>query len=74
MDDRLSNFFKSNQTNNINLPNANYDWTTDSMKYTPQQIGKMPAWIVTLKEKFQLQMTPPDLIDVNSFSDAKACI
>ena len=35
----LSNFFKLNQTNNINLPNANYDWTTDSMKYTAQQIG-----------------------------------
>ena len=39
------------------------------MKYTAQQIGEMPTWIVTLKENFQLQMTPPDLIDVNSSSD-----
>lgn len=65
----LSNFFKSNQTNNIKLPNANYNRTTDSMKYTTQQIGEMPSWIVTLEEHFQLQMTPPHLIDVNSFSD-----
>ena len=65
----LSDFYKSGQTNNIELPSANYDWTTDSMKYTAQQIGEMPSLIVTLKEKFQLQLTPPDLIDVNSFSE-----
>lgn len=59
-------FYKSGQANNIELPSANYDWTTDSMKYTAQQIGEMPYWIVTLKENFQLQLTPPNLIDVSS--------
>ena len=42
----------------------NYDWTTDLMKYTARQIGEMLSSIVTLKENFQLQLTPPDLIDV----------
>lgn len=62
----LSDFYKSGQANNTQLPSANNDWTTDSMKYTAQQIGEMPSWIVTLKENFQLQLTRPDLIDVNS--------
>lgn len=34
----LSDFYKSGQTNNIELPSGNYEWTTDSMKYTSQQI------------------------------------
>lgn len=28
----------------------------------------MPSWIFTLKENFQLQLTPPDLTGVSSFS------
>ena len=65
----LSDFYKSGQTNNIELPSADYDWTADSMKYSSQQIGEMPSWILTLKENFQLQLTTADLTDVNSFSE-----
>ena len=49
---------------NIELPNVTYDWTTDSMKCSARQIGEMLSSLVTLKENLQLQLTPPDLIDV----------
>ena len=65
----LSEFYKSSQKLNNELPNSNYDWTIDSMKYTAQQIGEMPSWIVTLKENFHLSLTPTDVINVESFSE-----
>ena len=65
----LSEFYKSSQKLNNELPNSNYDWTIDSMKYTTQQIGEMPSWIVTLKENFHLSLTPTDVINVESFSE-----
>ena len=65
----LSEFYKSSQKLNNELPNSNYDWTIDSMKYTAQQIGEMPSWIVTLKENFQPSLTPTDVINVESFSE-----
>ena len=39
------------------------------MKFTAQQIGEMPSWIVTLKENFQPPLTHPDLINVESFRE-----
>ena len=65
----LSEFYKSSQKLNNELPNSNYDWTIHSMKYTAQQIGEMPSWIVTLKENFHLSLTPTDVINVESFSE-----
>ena len=56
MDDYIKFFQVKPVKPNVNLPNANYDWTTDSMKYTAQQIGEMPTWIVTLKENFQMSI------------------
>ena len=66
----LSEFYKtSKQTNNNLVPHSNFDWTSDSMKYTAHQIGEMPSWLCKSKENCEQILTPTNYINISSFNE-----
>ena len=56
------------QTNISNLVNTNFDWETIKLKYTDEQLEKMPDYIKRQKENFELENAQVVLDDVD-FND-----
>ena len=61
----LNKPFESEESSDTDI-----DWHLDSQHYSQQQIGEMPTWIQTNKEKFDGSSNEQcDFIDIDSFSE-----
>jgi len=66
----LSDFYNLDKQCNLNeiSEQSCYDWNSDSLKYTIQQISEMPSWLSTSKNDFLQPSAESKKDNINSFS------
>jgi len=66
----LSDFYNLDKQCNLNeiSEQSCYDWNSDSLKYTIQQISEMPSWLSTSNNDFLQPSAESKKGNINSFS------